>query len=324
MDAASRYRRRAFAEVGLSAWDSERLQGEHGCLSPSDAVAEELLDVDERARLMRAIAAAYATMYLSAPDLFLWMGFAAIAVHDGVRPTSELAAAAARIGWLRFLDRGVSGRALERLLGATPATAAREGMKAAFEANFAIFADLYWVHLAYRDGGLPRLRELHESGALAADLLQGFELLDAGRGRAREGYPLVVAGNRILFRHEQERSVTPVFRKYGRGIAFASRMGMIKVPNGKLREACVALGRSPEWLGGRHAGTSYAAFTARWAWLVEHTWEPFVELHRNTRAGLHAEIWRVVAEDPEREAPVALAERVARGMWQGVAAARYA
>src|SRR5687768_12673385 len=156
MSTASEYQQRAFAHVGVSAWDAQRMRGEHECLSASNGggAGLELLDLDERRALMRRIAAAYATLYLQAPDAFLWMGFAAIALHDGVRPSSELAARAARARWMRALDRGPLGRVLGRLLGARPAASASDGAQAAFEANFAIFADLFWVHLAYVEGGL--------------------------------------------------------------------------------------------------------------------------------------------------------------------------
>jgi len=163
---------------------------------------------------------------------------------------------------------------------------AGDGVKAVFETNFAIFADLYWVHLAYLDGGVARLRALDVGGEIRA----GFTLIDRG-GRAH-----VVAGNRILFRHEQKHAVTPVFAKYHRAIAVATRLGLISVPNRKLRASCAALRRSPAFCA---TDTSFGPFRARWRWLLASSWEPFVRMHRHERAALHAEVWRVVALVPE-------------------------
>ena len=290
MPSASEYQQRAFAHVGLSASDAERMRGEHEC---------QLLDIDERRGLMRRIAAAYATLYLEAPDAFLWMGFAAIALHDGVRPSSELAARAAQAPWLRALDRGPLGRVLGWLLGATPAASANDGAQAAFEANFAICADLFWVHLAYVDGGLVTLRALHRAGEISTALLEGFVLIERGRGAGRRGYRWIVDGNRLLFRHEQRGAVTPVFAKYAHAMRVATRLGLIAVPNQRLRRSCAELGRSPEWSDAPHAADSYGPFATRWRWLLAAAWEPFVELHRKDRADLHREIWRAVTDVPE-------------------------
>lgn len=262
MSLAPEYQRRAFADVGLSTWDAERLAGEHGCLSPS-GTARDVLDVAERQRLMRAIAAAYASMYLRVPEKFLWMGFAAIAVHDGVRPATDLATRAAP--WL-----GV----------------ASDAARAAFETNFAIFADLYWVHLAYLDGGLEALEALQREGALASSLHEGLRLIDGGRA---------IEGNRLLLRHEQEHSVTPVFTKYHRALAFATHLGLIAVPNRRLRRGCEAMGWSPRWA----EDESYGPFAARWRWVERASWEPFVTLHRRDRGALHREVWRAVTGAPE-------------------------
>lgn len=270
------YQKLAFADVGLSAWDAERLRGEHDCLSPGEGLS--LLDVDERQRLMRAIAGAYASLYLRAPGRFLWLGFAALAVHDGVRPSCERAAEAGRSHWLEAIGRGAIGRTLKLVFGATAAAIANDGVKAAFETNYAIFADLYWVHLAYLDGGLPRLREL----GVARKLADGFLRIDAGD---------VVDGNLLLFRREQQHVVTPVFAKYHHALAAATRFGLISVPNERLRASCAALRRSPDW---SDAGASYGPFADRWRWLVDRTWEPFVRLHQEERAALHEEVWRVV------------------------------
>src|SRR5262249_49175331 len=171
--------------------------------------AKDAIDLDERARLMRGIAAFYGRLHLASPDRLLWAGFAAVAVNDGVRPVTELSAAASD------------------LLRTNPALAPiragiEDGLKCAFETNFAIFSDLGWVHLAFLEGGAAELRRMHQQGELHPALLQGFEEIEAGR---------VAEGNLALFRHEQDASVTPVFERYAGALDLLSRIGLVTVPN---------------------------------------------------------------------------------------------
>lgn len=267
-ETASSLRDRAFRDVGLTPANARRL------------AEERTIDLDERRRLMTAIAAAYGRLYLSAPDRLIWMGFAAIAVNDGVAPTTALAALAAPYSAL-----------------------AEGGLKASFEANFAIFADLYWVHLAYRDGGLDLLRALHRQGALDGELLDGFTLVDDGD---------VILGNLLLFRREQLAAVTPVFDRYREAIAAATRLGLIVVPNTVIAESCAEMGRSQTF-----EDESYGPFSARWRWLTACTWEPVVRLHEDRAAGggrdrMEAEVRRAIAGRREPLGPVV--RRALRGL----------
>jgi hypothetical protein len=311
-----RYEARAWRDVGLTIEDARRLAEEHSRLraDPSSGPVQravEVLDVNERRRLMRAIAAAYGRLYLSAPGELIWMGFAAIAVNDGVAPASALAALAAGYGSNDGLLSPVLRALLDGRRARGPRALADGGVKASFEANYAIFADLYWVHLAYRDGGIEVLRTLHREDALDRTILDGFSLMDEGSRRPdrAEGHDNIVAGNLLLFRSEQLAAVTPVFTKYRDAMSAATRLGLITVPNAQLRQSCAALGRSPAFRDAHDEETSYGPFSARWRWLTTCSWEPLVRLHRDVAAGggraiLEAEVRRAVAgrREPLRDA----------------------
>jgi hypothetical protein len=286
---ADRLRARAWHAAGIDAATAARLAREHRRLRPSRVGgtpqrAADVLDLDERARLMRGIAALYGRWHAAAPERLLWAGFAAIAVNDGVRPTTELTIAAAtlarRAAWLSdALAARVAG--LGRI--------AEDGIKCAFETNYAIFADLGWVHFAYLEGGLGSLAALRRAGELDAALYDAFAAIDSGaRLGGDAGHAGVVDGNLALFRREQDASVTPVFARYATALSYASRIGLIAVPNRKLADRARALGRSPAWI----RSSSYGPFAARWGWLRHHAWEPLVALHRERT--LDGEVARAV------------------------------
>jgi hypothetical protein len=271
------FRARAWQAAGVAPGTHARLVREHERLHKARR-ARDAIDLAERARLMRGIAAFYGRLHLAHPDRLLWAGFAAVAVNDGVRPVTELSVAASE------------------MLRTNPALApiragVEDGLKAAFETNFAIFSDLGWVHLAFLEGGVAELRRLHAQGELHPSLLHGFEEIEAGR---------VMGGNLALFRHEQDASVTPVFERYGEALEMLTRLGLVTVPNRRLAGRAAELGRCTWW---KLRGQSYGPFEARWRWLVHHAWEPMLALHRER--GLLAEVTRAVAGRQERFAVAA-------------------
>ena len=248
---------------------------------------------------MRRIAAFYGRCYLASPDQLLWAGFAAIAVNDGVRPAIELA--------MTIAD-------LTRLAGSLPPLlrarlrsfgwAAEDGIKCAFETNYAIFADLGWVHMVFLEEGIEALRKLCQKGEIRPELLSGFEDITRGaRIGGDAGHRLTVRGNLTLFRHEQEASATPVFARYRGAVAAATAVGLITVPNRKLAARGTSLGRSPDWMDVNSAEDSYGPFSRRWRWLVNHAWEPAVTLHRDRRESgcrlLDTEVIRAIEGLPE-------------------------
>jgi hypothetical protein len=282
--AAERFRAAAWADLGLHTGDVARLALEDTQLVPNRAGrlqrAGDVLDVRERARVMRAIAAAYARLHARAPSELAWAGFAAIAVNDGVRPTVELALAATRLRW--------------------PAMhAIEDALKCAFETNVAIYADLAWVHHAYVDGGIALVRALHRDGELDADLAASFEDIARGAGARRwflgdVAREHVLRGNLALFRREQDAIVTPIFERYAAAMALATRLGLVAVPGRTLAAKCAALGGSPRWT----AAASYGPFAPRWAWLVDCAWRPFTALGRDELAPALERARRGIPERP--------------------------
>ena len=302
---AHELRARAWHIVGIDVETASRLAREHARLQPSadgprPQTASDVLDLNERARLMRRIAAYYGRCYAASPDQLLWAGFAAIAVNDGVRPTTELAMTIAELTRLA----GSLAPLLQTRLRSF-AWAAEDGIKCAFETNYAIFADLGWVHMVFLEEGIEALRELCQKGEIGRELLAGFE--DIARGArigGDAGHRAIVRGNLTLFRHEQEASATPVFARYCGAVSIATAVGLITVPNRRLAARGTSLGRSPDWTDVNSSGDSYGPFSSRWRWLVSHAWEPAVALHRDRRERgcrlLDTEVTRAIQGLPER------------------------
>jgi len=297
-------RAEAWRRAGIDLETAERFRREHARLRPSARErrlqrAAEVLDPNERLRLLRGTARVYGLLHAAAPDRFIWAGFAAIAVNDGVRPAIELAAAAAEVTGRAARFSSTMHERLSRI-----ARAAEDGVKCAFETNFAIFADLAWVHLAFAEGGIGRLRQLHREGELDATSLTGFEQIALGERLGGEAGELaVIRGNLILFRHEQYAVVTPIFAHYEHAIAFATRAGLVTIPNRRLAMHASALGRSSRWEDASSGQRGYGPFPTRWRWLVRNAWEPLVALDRRRRDHgcrvLETEVARAVAGKPE-------------------------
>jgi hypothetical protein len=291
--------------VGIDVEMASRLAGEHARLQPCadgprPQTARDVLDLDERARLMRRIAAFYGRCYEASPDQLLWAGFAAIAVNDGVRPATELAMTIAELTRLAGSLAPLLRARLRSL-----ACAAEDGVKCAFETNYAIFADLGWVHMVFLEEGIEGLRELRKRGEISQEVFSGFE--DIARGArigGDTGYRATVRGNLTLFRHEQQASATPVFARYRGAVASATAVGLITVPNRKLVARGTSLGRSPDWTDVNSSEDSYGPFPRRWRWLVRHAWKPAVALHRDRRERgcrlLDNEVTRAIEGLPER------------------------
>lgn len=278
---------RAWADVGVDGAQLALLMREHEALRANqDGLplqrAAAVLDLAARRQLMRRIATAYARLHLRAPKLYLWLGFAAIAVNDGVLPTAELAIATARLA-----------HAMPRPISRRVAGLAEDGVKAAFQVNFAIFADLYWVHRAYLEGGLLWLRGLYRCGALSRELFDAFATLD--RGRQEGAAALIDEGNCLLFRHEQAVSVTPVFHTYRRALSASTVLGCITLPNRELKACCQRLTLRASF--GRTG--SYGPFAARWQWLAGCGWTAFANLSQERPTTLRREVERALWGRPE-------------------------
>lgn len=157
------------------------------------------------------ISSRYAWLHAQQPTCFKWAGMAAIASHHARLVLFPFRLDADRSGYVD-LPRSLSRR---RLL-TTDANRMRE-------INNAIYADIFWVHLAYlaAPDGMSNLRRLLRPHREYAALLSAFETIDRGRAvltdegsprqARREAADMVWAGNLALLKHEQRAVVQPLF-----------------------------------------------------------------------------------------------------------------
>jgi hypothetical protein len=196
----------------LLALEEIQRQGPPLTIAGWKAVAEELL-VDECCAVHRnrQISSCYAWAYMALPTCFKWAGMAAIASHHVRIALLPLHIETAYLVSSAHVSRPARWRVL---------TEDADTMRAT---NNAIFADLFWVHLAYvtSEDGIGLLRTLLRDERHYAPVLAGFEALDQGRrvledataspaarAAARD---LVWRGTLLLLEHEQRFVVQPNF-----------------------------------------------------------------------------------------------------------------
>ncbi|MGB5953059.1 MAG: hypothetical protein WBG57_11190 [Ornithinimicrobium sp.] len=160
------------------------------------------------------ISAKYAWLYQQSPECFKWAAMAAIASHHIRLVLFPLRLDTDRGGYID-VPRSLSRRG--RLT---------EDANTIRETNNAIFADIFWVHLAYLsclddEDSLAHLRFLLEPMPHYALVLSAFETIDRGRLLAlderatpqerKRGEDMVWEGNVSLLDHEQRVVVQPHF-----------------------------------------------------------------------------------------------------------------
>jgi hypothetical protein len=196
----------------LLALEQIQRQGPPRTIAGWKAVAEELL-VDECCAVHRnrQISSCYAWAYMALPTCFKWAGMAAIASHHVRIALLPLHIETAYLVSSAHMNRPARWRVLTEDANTMRAT------------NNAIFADLFWVHLAYvtSEDGIGLLRTLLRNEHHYAPVLAGFEALDQGRrmledvtaspAARAEGRELVWRGNLLLLEHEQRFVVQPNF-----------------------------------------------------------------------------------------------------------------
>src|SRR5881296_2744912 len=116
----------------------------------------ELTDgnLDERAIVFKrnqAITAAYAEMYLRDPQIYKWAGMAALT--------------SATVGRGMYIMRGLKQTRLGSMIGLFGREVA-ETFDNLGVGNLAVFADIYWQHMAYEQGGIAELEGIFRSGGL--------------------------------------------------------------------------------------------------------------------------------------------------------------
>ncbi len=181
----------------------------------------------------RAITAQYASWYLQKPDLFKWAGMAAFASRQ-----VGLALAVAELmhtpgGFSQpvesreegfSLDPGKLFRQAVNTLLYIPSMmhsfAARQLLLADLDeirrGNNGIFYDIAWAHAAYLEEGIAGI-ERNCGPEEEEYMLEGFRRIDQGSrilletGGEEEARNMIREGNILLLKHEQIRTLQPIF-----------------------------------------------------------------------------------------------------------------
>ena len=171
------------------------------------------------------ISSRYAWLHAQQPTCFKWAGMAAIASHHARLVLFPFRLDADRSGYVD-LPRSLSRW---RLL--------TEDANRMREVNNAIYADIFWVHLAYLAAadGVEDLRRLLRPHREYDGLLSAFETIDQGRQvladegspeeARREALDTVWFGNLALLEHEQRVVVQPLFDRLSGTFARLVSMG---------------------------------------------------------------------------------------------------
>ncbi len=134
----------------------------------------------------RNITAQYAKMYCKDPS-FKWAGMAAFAsklVGDGIRQAEALHQSG--LPWIPGVS-DINGRELAQCLAA---------------GNILVYADIFWQHLAFCEGGLAALEACHQAGEIPDRVIEAWRKIN--RSKEENNADLCWEGNTELLRYEQE------------------------------------------------------------------------------------------------------------------------
>ena len=155
----------------------------------------------------RAITAAYARWYRDHRDLYKWAGAAAFASHRVGHALTPYRFSGTR----KIVSANSAANRIE-----DPTLIA--DLDLLRQTNTAVYLDTAWVHLAYSDaaGGIEAVRAGLGRESRYADLLAGFEAIEAGRAMGGTREPAVAniwEGNRLLLHHEQRNVIQPFIER---------------------------------------------------------------------------------------------------------------
>jgi hypothetical protein len=200
-------------------------------------------NLDEHATVFKrneAITAAYAEMYLRNPRIYKWAGMAALT--------------SATVGRGMYIMRGLQQTRLGSVVGLFGGEVAETFQNLGI-GNRAVFADIYWQHMAYEEGGLAEIERIFRAGQLDRRALRGWRQIDTGRRAADQ--ELIWAGNTALLHFEQKHVLQP--QVYDRNRAL-------------WREVSAWI---PSPIPGHHEifadfapGGNIGDFTERWRWIT--------------------------------------------------------
>jgi hypothetical protein len=176
-----------------------KAQEEHGI-----AAAFALVNGDERVQLWERILVAYGTLHQSNNDLFVWTLLAYLAGHLAMLPA------------VAGFWQSARGTAADEMLEE------KELVTAFFLGNFGIFDDLVWVHLLFLEQGIDGIERAKAD--VPQYLLSAFRIIELGR--ATNNRQLIEEGNALLVDQEQIITLTPIFDRFPRGLAFWGSLGL--------------------------------------------------------------------------------------------------
>jgi hypothetical protein len=199
----------------------------------------------------------YAEMYLSNPAIFKWAGMAAMASKS--------------IGEkLQILKFGTFGgfKAFNLPLGLVGLTTGVMNylFDKVAEGNRAIYIDIYWQHLAYREGGINEIRKIFRQGDISLFMFRAWSLIEKGRISGEE--ELVWEGNRMLLENEQRNAIQPVLYEGSSNRLLWQMISATDRYFGLLIKAPVP-GKASSF-GACVPGGNLADFEQRWEWCVKN------------------------------------------------------
>lgn len=165
------------------------------------------------------ISKAYAEMYLSNPKVFKWAGMAAFASATvglgilGGKMTDVFVDAQYRSARAKSLEASaLSGGRAPALPDVKERINATDIDNMLIAGNKAVFRDIYWQHLAYRENGLEPLLGLLGAMRNNGLLVEGWKTIDRGAKLGITG--MIWAGNQLLLQYEQQFTLQRVYDSY--------------------------------------------------------------------------------------------------------------
>ena len=125
------------------------------------------------------------------------------------------------------------------------------------EGNKAVYNDVYWLHLAYKDKGLEAvLKEVNRMPPTHGRVLkEAWTLIDKGAKKKDVG--AIWAGNLLLLKYEQEITLQPIYNRYP---ALSASLSYVMVSPLPFQ---VGLFRGPR------SSKNIGNFADRWRWVTE-------------------------------------------------------
>jgi hypothetical protein len=238
-------------KIYVSRNDSQPLAGtaQHGSRAHWEARARLRIgaapgDPSDHSAIFRRnenINAAYAEMYLRNPAVYKWAGMAALT--------------SACVGRGMYIMHYLKQTRLGSVVGLFRAEVARIFQMLGV-GNAAVFADIYWQHLAYDQGGIAELSRIYHAGNLDRRTFRAWQKIDEGRRANNQA--LIWEGNAGLLYFEQKEVLQPSVYD-GHELLWKTVSGWITSPILGHHESFEAF--SPEG--------NVGVFEDRWRWIEQ-------------------------------------------------------